>query len=212
MEKEKLKQLSDYFDQPEVIGIIADVNEGKSLLIYYLIKKLKETYNFNLVTFGLKSEIEGTTTINSLEQLEEIRDSLVFLDEFYTLFDLDDRKKKRQIERTLRLINHHNNILVLVGVPENFKKFLSGKISTCFYKKVTINDFINGSSVKSNIINYEGKGRGYKTLNLKKGEVLVFDGDYKIFPVDYLKEYDSKLNNKEIFVLKKCAENVEENV
>ena len=206
------KKLIDYFDKPDVIGIIADVNEGKSLLIYYLIKELQKDYTFNLVTFGLKSKIAGAETINSLEQLEAVRDSIIFIDEFYTLFDLDDRKKKRQIERALRLINHHNNILVLVGVPENFKKFISGKISTCFYKKVTINDFINGSSVKGNLTSYEGIGMGSKTLNLAKNEVLVFDKNYKIFPVDYLKEYDSKLNNKDIFVQKKCSENVEDGI
>ena len=206
------KKIIDYFKKPEIIGIIADVNEGKSNLVYYLIQQLKKKYNFNLITFGLKSEIEGTEVINSLEQLESVRDSLIFLDEFYTLFDLDDRKKKRQIERTLRLINHHNNILVLVGVPENFKKFLSGKISTCFYKKVTLQSFINGSGVKSNLLSYEGKGMGSKTFSISKDEVLVFDKNYKMFKVEYLKEYDSKLNNKEIFVQKKCGKSVPKNV
>ena len=206
-------KIINYFKEPEVIGIIADVNEGKSNLIYHLIEELKETYSFNLVTFGLKSEIKGTNVINSLEQLESTRDSLIFLDEFYTLFDLDDRKKKRQIERTLRLIHHNNNILVLVGVPENFKKFISSKVSTCFYKKVKINDFINGSSVKSNITSYEGKRKGNKVLNMTRDEVLVFDGDYRTFNVPYLLKYDSKIDNKNIFVQKKCAENVEkENV
>ncbi len=201
-------KIINYFGKPDIIGIIADVNEGKTNLIHYLIDELKKEYSFNLVTFGLRSEIEGTREINSLEQLEDCRDSLIFLDEFYTLFDLDDRKKKRQVEGTLRLINHNNNILVLVGVPENFKKFISSKITTCFYKKVKIQDFINGSSVKQNITSYEGKGMGNKMLNLRKDEVLIFDGDYNIIKVPYLEKYDSKLNNKEIFVEKKCAENV----
>ena len=201
-------KITDYFKKPEVIGIIADINEGKTNLIHHLIDELKKTYSFNLVTFGLKSEIKETKIINSLDQLEETRDSLIFLDEFYTLFDLDDRKKKRQIESTFRLINHNNNILVLVGVPENFKKFISSKITTCFYKKVKINDFINGSSVKSNMISYKGQGMGSKMLNLSKGEVLVFDGDYRLFNIPYLKEYDSKLNNKDIFVQKKSGGSV----
>ena len=206
------KKISDYFEKPDIVGIISDVNEGKTNLIYHLIEELKKSCSFNLVTFGLKFEIEDAKTINSLEQLESCRDSLIFLDEFYTLFDLDDRKKKRQIEKTLRLIHHSNNILALVGVPENFKKFISSKIATCFYKKVKINDFINGSNVKGNLISYEGKGMGNKMLNLKRDEVLVFDGDYRIFNVPYLLKYDSKINNKDIFVEKKRAEKVEENV
>lgn len=197
-------KIIDYFKKPEVIGIIAEVNEGKSNLIYDLIKKLQKNYSFNLITFGLKFEVENVKVINSLEQIEEVRDSLIFLDEFHTLFDLNNRKKRRQIEKTLRLICHNNNILVLVGVPENFKKFISSKITTCFYKKVRINSLINGSSIKNHLVSYEGHGMGNKILNLTKGEVLVFDGDYKIFNVPYLKEFDSKLKNKDIFVQKMC--------
>jgi large subunit ribosomal protein L3 len=41
-------------------------------LIYHLVKKLREEYSFNLVTFGLKSnlEIKDSKVINSLEQLD----------------------------------------------------------------------------------------------------------------------------------------------
>ena len=187
-----------YFNEPKIMAIIADVNQGKSNLIYYLIKILRESHSFNLVTFGLRSEIKKAKAINSLEQLESVRDSLIFLDEFNSLFDLEDRKKRRQIEKTLRLIHHNNNILVLSGVPENFKKFISSKISICFYKKVSVRDFINGSSVKNDLISYNGKEMGNHTLNLKKDEFLVFDGDYNLFNVPYLKKYDSKLENVEI--------------
>lgn len=207
-----MKKIFEYFKKPKIIGIIADVNEGKSNLIYHLIKELKGEYDFNLVTFGLKSIIKDAKIINSLEQLEITKDSLIFLDEFYSLFDLDDRKKKRQIERTLRLINHNNNILVLAGVPENFKRFISSKLSIIFYKRVKIRGFINGSSVKENLVSYSGDEKGDKVLNLGVNKALIFDGNYKVYEIPYLKEHDSKLNNKEIFVQKKCAENVPKNV
>lgn len=197
-----------YFDKPKVMAVIADVNEGKSNLIYHLAEELMSQYNFNLVTFGLKYVIPNSKVINSLQQLEGIRDSLIFLDEFHTLIDLDDRNKKQQVERTFRLIHHNNNILLLAGVPENFKKFISGKLSVIFYKKVTIGDFINGSGVKNILTSYEGDGVGSKTLNMGKDEVLVFDGDYKTFKIPYLAHYDSKKSNKPIFVTKKCRENV----
>ena len=201
----------NYFEKPKIIGIIADVNEGKSNLIYHLIKNLKENYKFNLVTFGLRCEVEGAREINSLEELEETTDSVIFLDEFFTLFDLDDRQKKRQIELSLRLLNHKNNILVLVGVPENFKKFIASKLDVVFFKKVTISDFINGSAVKKLVVSYEGREKGNKVLNLKKSETIVYGKEiksYDLFPVPYLKEFDSKINNKIILVEKKCGENV----
>lgn len=204
--------VTDYFKKPSLIGIIADVNEGKSNLVYHLIEELTKKYVFNLVTFALKSDIEGATTIHSLEELEEVKDSLIFLDEFYSLFDLDNRQKKRQVERTLRLIHHNNNVLVLVGVPENFKKFISGKISICFYKKVKISDFINGSSVKKNLLDYQGEKRGTQILHLDKGEVLVFDGKYNILDVPYLEKFDSKLGNCIIFQGKSVSENMQKTI
>lgn len=202
-------RMIDYFKKPEIIAIVANVNEGKSNLIYHIIEELKKEYVFNLATFGLRFKLSGAREINSLDQLEETRDSIIFIDEFYSLFDLEDRKKKRQIEQTLRLINHNNNILVLAGTPENFKKFISSKINVVFFKKVKIADFINGSSMKGLITNYEGYGIGAKMLNLRVNETLVYDGDYKLFDVPYMKENDSKRDNKNIFVEKKSAENVE---
>ena len=206
-------KIINYFNKPSIIAICSDVHEGKSNLIYYLVKELKLNYNFNLVTFALKSKIEGTSEINSLEQLEAVRDSIIMLDEFYTLFDLDDRKKKRQIERTLRLINHNNNILVLSGTPDNYKKYISDKISIFFYKKSKLSGYINGSVAKSNLISYEGYGMGSSMLNLDKGQVLAFDGNYKIFDVPYLREFDTKLNNVDILVPKNVSEKMwEKNV
>lgn len=200
------KKLIDYFDKPKVISIIADVHQGKSNLIYHLAEELQKEYSFNLYTFGLKNQVPNAKEINSLDELEEIRDSLIFLDEFYSLFDLEDRKKKKQIEITLRLINHNNNILVLVGLPENFKKFISAKIDVCFYKKVKLDDFINGSRVKKNLQDYQGTYKGSKTLNLAQNQVLVFDKDYNLFDVPYLEKYDSKKDNIDIFVRKNVEE------
>lgn len=205
-----VNKIIDYFKKPCVMAICSDVNQGKSNLIYYIIEQLKANYDFKLVTFALRYGIKGTEVINSLAQLEIIKDSIVILDEFYTLFDLDDRKKRRQIERTLRLINHNNNILVLCGTPDNYKKYISDKISVFFYKKSKLSGYINGSCAKNNLMSYEGTGMGSSMLSLGKAETLVFDGDYKIFYVPYLKKYDSKLKNAKLFVPKKlCAKNVQ---
>ena len=72
--------------------------------------------------------------------------------------------------------------------------------------------FINGSNVKRVVLNYNGLERGSTLLNLEKNEVIVYDGSYRKYRNDYLKEYDTKLNNVPIFVQKKCSENVEKEV
>jgi len=191
------------FLSPKIIGVVSNVNEGKSNLVYFLIEKLKQEYNFKLFVYGLRKKIEGSTELFSIEELEQIKNSVIFLDEFYTLMDLEDRTKKKQIENTLRLIHHNNNILVLIGTCDNFKKFISAKLNSIFYKKITYADLINGSSVKRIVLNYKGLEGGSTILNLAKDEVLLYDGvSYKKYNVPYLPEYDTKKDNVKILLKK----------
>ena len=107
----------------------------------------------------------------------------------------------QDVENTLRLIHHNNNILILAGVPENFKKFISAKLSVCFFKRITLGDFINGSRIKNVCLNYNGIEMGSSVLNIKINESLIFDGEhYSKINVPYLSAYDTKLTNVEICV------------
>tara|TARA_R100001530_G_C4281775_1_gene145755 strand:+ start:65 stop:499 length:435 start_codon:yes stop_codon:yes gene_type:complete len=134
-----------------------------------------------------------------VSELEQIKDSIIIVDELSSLFDLDNRKIKKQVENSLRLINHNNNILVVCGTPENFKKFISAKVDVIIYKKTTFADCVNGSRVKDLVMNYKGNQRGSEMLNLSVGEAVLFDGKhYSLMDIPYMKQYDSKKENKEI--------------
>jgi hypothetical protein len=187
------------FNTPKIIGVLGDVNEAKSNLLYYIITELKKEFNFNLFCYGLRLNVPGAKNIYSVVELENITDSIIIVDELSSLFDLENRKSKRLIENTLRLINHNNNILLLCGVPENFKKFISAKLNQIFFKKCTISDCINGSTTK-NIINfYNGYEKGSEVLNIAKNKTLFYDGQhYHMIEVPYLKEYDTKKDNLSI--------------
>lgn len=203
-------KLINLFSKPCIISVIGDVNSAKSMTLYNIIEDLRKTKKFSLFTYGLRSDIENVTKIYSVEELEQIKDSLIIIDELMSLWDLDNRKIKKQIENTLRLIHHNNNILIISAVPENIKKFISSKINVIIYKKVTFEDFINGSSVKRNVLNYKGIERGSKVLNLPIDECLVYDGKhYTKVKIKYLKKYDSKKDNVPIFVPKSVPKNVE---
>ena len=204
--KVQKKDIIDLFNSPKIIGIISDANAGKTNLIYNLIKKLQKIAKFKLFTYGLKKEI-GDFKIYSIEELEKINNSVIFLDEFYNIFDLNDRKKVKLIEKTIRLIYHNNNILVLIGVCENFRKFLSNKLDVIFFGKCTLGDFVNGSRVKEICLNYGGIELGSSVLNLPKDKFIIFDGHYRKMDVSYLKEFDTKKENDSIL---KMWENLSE--
>jgi hypothetical protein len=192
-------KIKDLYDHPKIISVIADVHSGKSMLLYHMVEELRKEGYFSLYTFGFRVPLPFATEIFSVEELEQIENSLIIIDETFTLFDLDNRKNKRQVEQTLRLLNHRNNILVLCMLPENVKKFLASKLDIIIFKKCTIPDFINGSLVKRVLLNYSGYDRGTTLLGLKIDEALVFDGQhYSKLHVNYYPQYDSKLNNEAI--------------
>lgn len=201
-------KITDFYNRPKTIAIVADVNFGKSTMIAYTMEQLRTSGEpFNLVSYGLPKEIEfGQRRIWSLPELESTRQSVIFIDEFANLIDLDDRKKKEMVEVTFRLINHptHNNIIVLSGLPVNYKKFISAKIETWMFGKCTIDDFINGSTGKKIIQNYSGADKGSSILAISQGEMMIYDSGnyYPNFKFSYNKKYDVKKDNPPIWVPK----------
>ena len=203
--------ISKLLDKPKVIAIVGDINSGKSMLLYHILEELTKQSTFNLYYYGLRldfrsvnrydyeSKGQKSQRVYSIAEIESVTNSIVIIDEMCSLFDLENRKVKRTIENTLRLINHNNNILVLCGTPENFKKFISAKVNMIIFKKCSISDFINGSEVKRKLVAYNGYERGSEILNLKINEALMFDGQhYEKFGVTYYKHFDSKKDNKQI--------------
>jgi hypothetical protein len=186
------------FNEPKLIGLIADVNSGKSNALYHIITEMGKNYNFNLYSFGLK--FPQGNQIFSLEELEQIKNSLVIIDECMSLFDLDNRNKKNSVEDTLRLIHHNNNIIILSILPENGKKFIASKMTALIFKRCTIADFINGSAIKRVVTQYCGPEKGAAVLNIPLDKALIFDGKtYSLESVPYYEKFDSKKKNEQIF-------------
>lgn len=196
MNEEEL--INKLFSTPKIILLIGNPNEGKSMVLYHLNKLLQKYNKFELVSYGLRIDL-GEKKIYSNEQLEEQRNKIILGDEIFSLFDLEDRKKRRIIEQTLRLIFHNNNVLVLAGLPENFKKFISAKADIIIFKKSTLSDFINGSKVKNVCLSYKGDEMGSSILDIEKNKAILWDGrDYYKIDIPYYSCYDTKLQNKPI--------------
>lgn len=189
--------------RPKIVAVIAETNQGKSNLLYNLIMTLNEKGEpYNLHTYGLRFDL-GENKIHSLAELEGIRDSVIIIDEFQSLFDTDNRKNKKAIENSLRLINHNNNILFLCGLPDNFKKFISNKVDIFIFKKCRIGSFINGSWAKSVCLEYRGQELGSTVLELGLDEAIIYDGTYTKINVPYMEGFDTKKSNKKIVTM--CA-------
>ena len=198
------KNLSNLFDGPKIIVLISDTNSGKSNTIYHILDSLKKSSDFSLYHFGLRAGLPFGQEIFSTGELEVIQNSLIVLDEVMTMWDLDNRKQKQAIETSLRLIHHNNNILLLSMLPENVKKFISGKTNAFIFKKITIPDMINGSVGKRLVEDYSGPEKGSVVLNMPIDQALVYNGQhFAKAHIPYMKDFDTKISNENIFKRRK---------
>lgn len=199
----KITSVEDIFSDPSIraIGIIADPNSGKSNTIYHCIKALQANYTAKMYAYGLRVMFEGVQRINSIEELEKITNSVIFLDEFPSLFSLSNRRQTEKFEESMRKIYHSNNIVVICGLPHNFNKFLSSLLNAIIFKQCTLVDFIQRSPAERIIASFSPATgshiqKGSRMLTMPKDTALIYDGDhYWDVDVPYVEEGDAKRFN-----------------
>lgn len=196
-------KLLTLFDTPKLIGVVGDANSGKSNLLYFVVDSLMNKYKFQLYSYGLRVNLASEQKIYSVEQLEILQDSIIIIDEFASFFDVDNRKEKKQIEQTLRLIFHNNNVVLFCGLSENYKKFIASKLDAVIFKRCALGDMINGSRVKTLADSYSGYEKGAAILNIPVDTALVYDGEfYHKVRVPYMAGGDTKAKNTIILQVK----------
>lgn len=206
----KIESVEDLFSDPSIraIGLIGDPNVGKSNVIYHIIKALQEKYETKMYAYGLRVMFEGVQRINSIEELERLTNSVVFLDEFPSLFSLNNRRQVEKFEESMRKIYHSNNIVIVCGLPHNFNKFLSGLLNAIIFKQSTLIDFIQRSPAERIIASFSpaiGSSiqKGSRMLTMPKDIALVYDGEhYYDADVPYIVDGDAKRFNLPILIPK----------
>jgi hypothetical protein len=182
MKENRIQNVQDIFNDPSirVIGIAADPNQGKSNLIYHLIEVFKTKYqNVKMYSYGLRVQVEGVRDIHTIYELENINNSVIFVDEFFDMMNMGNRKQAERAEKTLRTIYHSNNIMILCGLPRNYNKFVSGMLQACIFKQSTLEDFIQRSTLQQCMMAYSGGfqvTKGQYLLKMPKNVALVWMG------------------------------------
>jgi hypothetical protein len=201
--------------QNEITILTARRNEGKTMALLNMILKYKKKYVRDVWVYGVKSEIIDNLeragihvkVFYSVREMERIRDAIIFADEAGQLLNVVNRKQHEEMLRTLRLVSHQNNRIVLCGLPFDFKKLFSAQ-ATCFlYKSLNIAELINGSTIKETLLEYKEYHLGAYTLSVPKNQILCYDSDgFWMDEVNYYAEYDSKTENVNLFAPKKIKQ------
>ena len=206
MNNGKYENLLEIFGDKSIraIGVIADINQGKSNTIYHCIDEMARAYEDKIYSYGLHMDVPGVTKINSVEELEGISNSTVFLDEILSLFRLSNQRQKEKFEATMRTIFQHkfNNTVVICGVPHNFNKFLSEILQVLIFKQCRLEDFVQRSSPQQAVTAFSPAGlhhveKGSAILKIPKDWALIYDvtksdSKWSEVQIPYMAQYDSK--------------------
>lgn len=182
----------------QIVGLVANESEGKTNTLFYFLDEVKriKTQGAKLCAYFYHSEykqmVNGVELINTLDELEQVKNSIIFLDEFKELFQLENRKFRHQIERVFNLLMHNNNIIILCGVPEYFKQFISSKVKIWVLKSISFKKCVNGSSLKQYVQTLTGDFVGSTMLSIPIDKMLV---NGVMADVPYMRKYDKKAKN-----------------
>ena len=196
---EKLKNMSG-----RVFGIVGSKNTGKTTLLIQLIEEAKQ-FNTNIYCYfyhtEYKNQTKGVNFVNTLNDLEQIRNSFVFIDEFSELFKLNDRHSTEMIKLVVSQIEHNNNILVLCGLPQYFNKLISSFVGeNWLLKGLNYDELINGSGLSKFIKMLSGDFVGGTRLNIPTNKLLC-GGIFN--EVEYNKKKDKKAQRINLWEMKK---------
>lgn len=206
MKNNKYEKVTEIFDDKSIraIGIIADINQGKSNVIYHCIKEIHRKYEDKIYSYGLHLDIDGVTKINMIEELEGISNSFIFIDEYTSLFSVKNARQKEKFEATMRTIFHHtsNNTVIICGLPHNFDKFLSGLLQVLVFKQCRLEDFIQRSSPQQAVSSFSPAGlhfasKGSAILKMPKNIALIYEvanpaSKWSEVEIPYEKDCDTK--------------------
>lgn len=204
-EENKLKYL---FNEARVVGLAGDKDSGKTNNLMDLLRDFrkwnKETpiyvYGLNDITFNWVKKLGKVFEISSLEQFSNKKDSLIIVDEFQKL-RLNDRRYKELLDDFIDFICHNNNWIIFSSPNvREFNSIIGSKIECWALKSMRSSSLVNGSQLKDAVLSYSGRYKSLNNLDIPKNKILIFNNDFeKEIELNYIKEIDNKVKNKNIF-------------
>lgn len=165
-------------DAVPVLGVIGDINFGKTSLCYTLLSQYEGERQIVLYSYPdtVLNEKTGEAyrQIHTIQELELLTNSIIFMDELQKHIKFYDKRMNNQLLEILSTIAHNNNTLIFTTPMTQFiTKALDCFITGFCYVRISDMDQMkNGSKVKRLLQDFSTDRRGTRTLRLERGEYL----------------------------------------
>jgi len=158
-------------DEVQTVGVLGDRNTAKTNLMFYLAKTYKGKKQ--VVFYAYPKQIPYKQ-IHSLNELEMLTDSVIFMDEMQKHIKFYDRATSNDFLEILSTIAHNNNTLVFATpMSQYITKALDCFMTGFIYTRINdLDQLKNGSKAKRLLKEFSTERRGTRTLRLANGEYL----------------------------------------
>lgn len=135
-------------DDETFISIVGETNTGKSTLAYNLLKEYKGKKK--KFVFGVKENKQGYPILNNINDLFNIKDSVIYIDELSLVFPHYEKRANEMLRELLQLIRHRNLCFIVATCDKGyFKKGIEQYISSYIVTRINnLKDLTNGSKIK----------------------------------------------------------------
>lgn len=206
------------FKKYKIIGVVGGVSSGKSMLTLSELVQLRKEYNVPVYVIGVETKLAPFLKKNGIEVIHnkedildlKIRDSVIFIDEFASLFSSTTRDKQLdRLKKFFNRIGHLNNYVIISTAEEGFwNKFMCGVVKAFLVKNVEFDSLVNGTQLKRKVKGLENTSNYRLDIDVDTFYVVSDEVTTK-HTFSYHVELDSKRNDVNPF-REKLSENKSE--
>ena len=153
--------INELFKQYKIVGIVGGVSSGKSMLSLTELIDLKKKYDITVYVLGVEPSLQpylkslGIRILHNKEDILDlkIRNSVIFIDEFASLFSSQTRDKQLdKLKKFFNRIEHLNDYVLISTAEEGFwNKFMCGVVKAFLVKNVEFDSLVNGTQLKRKV-------------------------------------------------------------
>jgi len=204
-------KLSKIFKDHSIVGVAGNRSSAKSSLVLDRLLDIKTDYpNVPIAVYGVEEALQPyliargfivlTSTMDILDL--QLRDCIVYIDEFGMLFDPSSKSKQlNKLSRFFDRLEHMNVKIIMSTAREGFfNKYMCSRITCFLVKEIEYPALVNGTWLKERVSAIHSHsdyrlqaGKEYYYVVSNKGELTTKN----IF--GYNKDLDSKKDNKCLF-------------
>jgi len=159
-------------DKIRTLGILGDRDYGKTSIVFDLLRSYRGRRE--IVLYAYPDNSFGYKQIHTLQELELLTNSIVFMDELQKHIKFYQKRTSDEFLELLSTIAHNGNTLIFTTPMSQFiTKALDCFIDGFIYVRISDFDQLkNGSKAKRLLQSFSSERISRRTLRLTKGEYL----------------------------------------